>query len=164
MPQKRNPHLSQDVMAYAAQIRTMVPLAMESVMTEHEANRQTSLMMRYAEREVCTLMGDTLERVRLLAEGLVLKPERMRANLDLTDGLIMAEPMMLALGEYVGRQEAHDIVYDAAQEGRCRRQNLHRTAVRRQTGDRAFIDGTDRKTIGPNRLYRPMRQDGGGTS
>lgn len=115
MPQKRNPHLSQDVMAYAAQIRTMVPLAMESVMTEHEANRQTSLMMRYAEREVCTLMGDTLERVRLLAEGLVLKPERMRANLDLTDGLIMAEPMMLALGEYVGRQEAHDIVYDAAQ-------------------------------------------------
>ncbi len=45
----------------------------------------------------------------------MLKPERMRANLDLTDGLIMAEPMMLALGEYVGRQEAHDVVYDAAQ-------------------------------------------------
>ncbi|MEC7302387.1 MAG: adenylosuccinate lyase family protein [Pseudomonadota bacterium] len=136
MPQKRNPHLSQDVMAYAAQIRTMVPLAMESVMTEHEANRQTSLMMRYAEREVCTLMGDTLERVRLLAEGLVLKPERMRANLDLTDGLIMAEPMMLALGEYVGRQEAHDIVYDAAQE-----------AV---VGDKTFIEllSADKRVTG----------------
>lgn len=115
MPQKRNPHLSQDIMAYAAQIRTMVPLALETVMTEHEANRQTSLMMRHAQGQVCNLMGDTLERVRILAEGLVLKPERMRANLDLTDGLIMAEPMMLALGEHVGRQEAHDIVYDAAQ-------------------------------------------------
>lgn len=115
MPQKRNPHLSQDVMAYAAQMRTMVPLALETVMTEHEANRQTSLMMRYAQGEVCALMGDTLERVRILAEGLVLKPERMRANLDLTDGLIMAEPMMLALGEFIGRQEAHDVVYDAAQ-------------------------------------------------
>ncbi len=136
MPQKRNPHLSQDVMAYAAQIRTMVPLAMESVMTEHEANRQTSLMMRYAEREVCTLMGDTLERVRLLAEGLVLKPERMRANLDLTDGLIMAEPMMLALGEYVGRQEAHDIVYDTAQEA--------------AVGDKTFIEllSTDKRVTG----------------
>ena len=136
MPQKRNPHLSQDVMAYAAQIRTMVPLAMESVMTEHEANRQTSLMMRYAEREVCTLMGDTLERVRLLAEGLVLKPERMRANLDLTDGLIMAEPMMLALGEYVGRQEAHDIVYDAAQEA--------------AVGDKTFIEllSADKRVTG----------------
>ena len=115
MPQKRNPHLSQDVMAYAAQIRTMVPLALETVMTEHEANRQTSLMMRYAQGEVCALMGDTLERVRILTEGLVLKPERMRANLELTDGLIMAEPMMLALGEFIGRQEAHDVVYDAAQ-------------------------------------------------
>ena len=115
MPQKRNPHLSQDVMAYAAQIRTMVPLALETVMTEHEANRQTSLMMRHAQNQVCVLMGDTLERVRILAEGMVLKPERMRANLDLTEGLIMAEPIMLALGEHVGRQEAHDIVYDAAQ-------------------------------------------------
>ncbi|MED6311284.1 MAG: adenylosuccinate lyase family protein [Pseudomonadota bacterium] len=136
MPQKRNPHLSQDVMAYAAQIRTMVPLAMESVMTEHEANRQTSLMMRYAEREVCTLMGDTLERIRLLAEGLVLKPERMRANLDLTDGLIMAEPMMLALGEYVGRQEAHDIVYDTAQEA--------------AVGDKTFIEllSADKRVTG----------------
>ena len=39
----------------------------------------------------------------------------MRANLYLTEGLIMAEPVMLALGEYIGRQEAHDVVYDAAQ-------------------------------------------------
>jgi adenylosuccinate lyase len=115
MPQKRNPHLSQDIMAYAAQIRAMVPLALEAIMTEHEANRQTSLMMRHAQNQVCILLGDTLERVRILAEGLVLKPERMRANLDLSEGLIMAEPMMLALGEIVGRQEAHDIVYDAAQ-------------------------------------------------
>ena len=115
MPQKRNPHLSQDIMAYAAQIRTMVPLALEAVMTEHEANRQTSLMMRHSQNQVCVLLGDTLERVRILAEGLVLKPARMRANLDLSQGLIMAEPIMLALGEYVGRQEAHDIVYDAAQ-------------------------------------------------
>ena len=115
MPQKRNPHLSQDIMAYAAQIRTMLPLALEAVMTEHEANRQTSLMMRHAQNQVCALLGDTLERTRILAEGLVLKPERMRANLDLTEGLIMAEPVMLALGEHVGRQEAHDIVYDAAQ-------------------------------------------------
>ena len=115
MPQKRNPFTSQDIMAYSAQIRTMVPLALETVMTEHEANRQTSLMMRQAQNQVCVLMGDTLERMRILAQGLVLKPDRMRANLDLTEGLIMAEPIMLALGGHVGRQEAHDIVYDAAQ-------------------------------------------------
>jgi len=115
MPQKRNPHFSQDVMAYTAQVRTMVPLALEAIMTEHEANRQTSLMMRTAQSDVCGLVGDILERVRMLIEGLELKPERMRANLDLMDGLVMAEPMMLSLGEHIGRQEAHDVVYDAAQ-------------------------------------------------
>jgi 3-carboxy-cis,cis-muconate cycloisomerase len=115
MPQKRNPKFSQDIMAYSAEIRAMVPLALEAVMTEHEANRQTALMMRQAQNNVCVLLGNVLERVRILAEGVVLKPKRMRENLDLSEGLIMAEPIMLALGEHVGRQEAHDIVYDAAQ-------------------------------------------------
>jgi adenylosuccinate lyase len=40
----------------------------------------------------------------------------MRANLDLGGGLIMAEAVMLDLGLAIGRQHAHDAVYDAAQE------------------------------------------------
>jgi 3-carboxy-cis,cis-muconate cycloisomerase len=47
--------------------------------------------------------------------GLRLDPERMRRNLDLGGGLIMAEAVMLKLGAQIGRQHAHDIVYDAAQ-------------------------------------------------
>jgi adenylosuccinate lyase len=47
--------------------------------------------------------------------GLQLDPARMRANLDLGGGLIMAEAVMLKLGETIVRQHAHDIVYDAAQ-------------------------------------------------
>ena len=39
----------------------------------------------------------------------------MRANLDLGGGLIMAEAVMLDLGKTIGRQHAHDVVYDAAQ-------------------------------------------------
>jgi len=39
----------------------------------------------------------------------------MRANLDLGGGLIMAEAVMLDLGAAIGRQHAHDVVYDAAQ-------------------------------------------------
>src|SRR5437763_35712 len=47
--------------------------------------------------------------------GLRLDPERMRQNLDLGGGLIMAEAVMLNLGQTIGRQHAHDVVYDAAQ-------------------------------------------------
>jgi adenylosuccinate lyase len=47
-------------------------------------------------------------------KGLELHPERMRANLDLGGGLIVAEAVMLELGATLGRQHAHDVVYDAA--------------------------------------------------
>jgi adenylosuccinate lyase len=47
--------------------------------------------------------------------GLRVDPARMRRNLDLGGGLIMAEAVMLELGAAIGRQHAHDVVYDAAQ-------------------------------------------------
>jgi 3-carboxy-cis,cis-muconate cycloisomerase len=115
MPQKRNPKLSQDIIAAAAEIRALVPLALEAMQTEHEADRTTSVMMNRALFQACELTGDMLERMIALLGGLSVFPERMRRNLDLSGGLIMAEALMLELGKAIGRQRAHDAVYEAAQ-------------------------------------------------
>jgi 3-carboxy-cis,cis-muconate cycloisomerase len=115
MPQKRNPKLCQDIIAAAAEVRAMVPLALEAMMTEHEADRTTSLIMDAAEGRTCIAIGDILARLGEILRGLALDPKRMRANLDLGHGLIMAEAVMLDLGKAIGRQHAHDVVYDAAQ-------------------------------------------------
>src|SRR4030088_64615 len=115
MPQKRNPKLSQDIIAAAAQIRAMVPLALEAMQTEHEADRTTSIMMHRALAQSCELTGDMLQRLIVLLSGLQVFPARMRENLDLSGGLIMAEALMLELGKQIGRHRAHDAVYDAAQ-------------------------------------------------
>jgi len=115
MPQKRNPKLCQDIIAAAAEIRSTVPLALEAMMTEHEADRTTSVMMDAAEARACIATGDMLSRLVEVLRGLRLDPERMRANLDLGGGLIMAEAVMLSLGKEIGRQHAHDVVYEAAQ-------------------------------------------------
>lgn len=115
MPQKRNPVYCQDVIAGAAEIRSLVPLALEAMQTEHEADRTTALMIREATARACILTGDVLLRVSTIMEGITLKPERMRRNLGLGGGLIMAEAVMLQLGGAIGRQHAHDVVYDAAQ-------------------------------------------------
>jgi 3-carboxy-cis,cis-muconate cycloisomerase len=115
MPQKRNPKLSQDIIAAAAQIRALVPLALEAMQTEHEADRTTSIMMSRALVQACELTGDMLQRLMVLLDGLQVFPARMRENLDLSGGLIMAEALMLELGTQIGRQRAHDAVYDAAQ-------------------------------------------------
>ena len=115
MPQKRNPKLCQDIIALAAEVRTSVPLALEAMQTEHEADRTTSLMMDAAEARACIAMGDLLSRLGEVLRGLQVDPVRMRRNLDLGGGLIMAEAVMLELGATLGRQHAHDVVYDAAQ-------------------------------------------------
>jgi len=115
MPQKRNPKLCQDIIAAAAEIRSQVPLALEAMTTEHEADRTTSLMMDTAEQRSCIATGDMLSRLLEVIRGLRLDPARMRANLDLGGGLIMAEAVMLDIGAAIGRQHAHDAVYDAAQ-------------------------------------------------
>jgi adenylosuccinate lyase len=115
MPQKRNPKLCQDIIAAAAEVRSVVPLALEAMMTEHEADRTTSLMMDGAEARACIATGDMLARLAEIMRGLKVDAGRMRANLDLGGGLIMAEAVMLDLGLAIGRQHAHDVVYDAAQ-------------------------------------------------
>ena len=115
MPQKRNPKLGQDIVAAAAQIRTMVPLALESMMTEHEADRTTSVTMDRALTQAAVQTGDMLQYMIELFSGIQVFPERMRSNLDLSGGLIMSEALMLELGRRIGRQRAHDAIYDAAQ-------------------------------------------------
>ena len=84
MPQKRNPKLSQDIIAAAAQIRALVPLALEAMQTEHEADRTTSIMMSRALVQACELTGDMLQRMMVLLDGLQVFPDRMRENLDLS--------------------------------------------------------------------------------
>jgi 3-carboxy-cis,cis-muconate cycloisomerase len=115
MPQKRNPKLCQDIIAAAAEVRASVPLALEAMQTEHEADRTTSLIMEAAEARAAIALGDALARLVEVLQGLRLDPARMRRNLDLGGGLIMAEAVMLKLGVKIGRQHAHDVVYDAAQ-------------------------------------------------
>jgi 3-carboxy-cis,cis-muconate cycloisomerase len=85
-------------------------------------------MMDRAVTQACMLTGDILQRLDVVLSGLQVFPEHMRRNLDLSGGLIMAESLMLELGKQIGRQRAHDVVYDAAQaaatEGRAFRELL----------------------------------------
>jgi 3-carboxy-cis,cis-muconate cycloisomerase len=86
------------------------------MMTEHEANRATTVMMRSAIGPAAILTGDCLGRLSAICSGLELSPERMRQNLDLTGGMILSEAIMMELGKTLGRQEAHDVIYEAAED------------------------------------------------
>src|SRR5437773_9835112 len=76
MPQKRNPKLSQDIIAAAAQIRALVPLALAATQTAHEADRTPRSMMSRALVQACELTGDMPQRLIVLMDGLQVFPER----------------------------------------------------------------------------------------
>jgi adenylosuccinate lyase len=128
MPQKRNPRLCQDVVAWASEIRTFVPMSLEAMQTEHEADKTTSMMINSAIDRTCVLMGQIIKGLVEIFSDLKVFPDRMRQNLDLSGGLILSERIMLELGRKMGRQKAHDAVYEAAQrsvnEGRPFSQTL----------------------------------------
>ncbi|MFZ3592497.1 hypothetical protein [Streptomyces sp. BH104] len=115
MPQKRNPQLCQDILGITAEVRALVPLALESLHNEHEADHAPSALFD-AQARACVLTGESLERLILILGKLCLNPERMRSNLALTGGLISAEAIMIELGQLIGRQHAHEVIYDAAQK------------------------------------------------
>ncbi|WP_102157594.1 lyase family protein [Zhihengliuella halotolerans] len=115
MPHKRNPQLCQDILSISAEIRSLVPLALEGMLEDHEVDGAATAMRDGALGRAVVLGGDLLIRVAVVLEGLELDEERMKQNLHLTQGLIASESIMMALAEHLGRQAAHDVVYEAAQ-------------------------------------------------
>ncbi|MFT4136686.1 lyase family protein [Microbacterium sp.] len=114
MPQKRNAKASMSIVTGAAQVRALVPLALEATIQAHEVDGTRSAMMDRAVEQSATLLDAVLLGLGRMLSGLRIDPERMRANLDLTRGLISAEAVMMRLAETIGRQEAHTVVHHAA--------------------------------------------------
>ena len=114
MPHKRNPQLSDDCITIGAQLRALVPLALEGMLQDHENDGAHSAMIDDAVQRACELTGDLLVRLEVIVAGLKVDPARMRANLGLSGGMISSEAVMLGLGRAIGRPDAHEVVYDAA--------------------------------------------------
>ena len=62
--------------------------------------------------EAFCLMAGALKQSRYVLEGLEVEAAQMRANIDITGGLVMSEAVMMGLGRHIGREVAHDLVYD----------------------------------------------------
>jgi 3-carboxy-cis,cis-muconate cycloisomerase len=117
MPHKRNPQLSDDCITIGAQLRTLVPLALEGMLHDHEVDGAHSAMLDDALERACVLTADLLARLEVIVSGLDVDPARMRANLALSGGMISSEEVMLELGRAIGRPAAHEVVTDAARAG-----------------------------------------------
>ena len=113
MPQKRNPISSELILACAKAVRQHAGLMLDAMVQDYERATGPWHAEWIALPEAFILTGGALHQAKFMLDGLIVDEARMRKNLDMTDGLIVAEAVMMGLAPHLGRNEAHDIVYDA---------------------------------------------------
>jgi 3-carboxy-cis,cis-muconate cycloisomerase len=112
MPQKRNPISCLYIHATVALVRQHVAVLLEAAVADHERSTGPWEIEWISLPEIFLLTAGALAQTRLLVCGLEVDVDRMRANLDLTCGMIVSEAVMMGLAPHLGRQRAHDLVYD----------------------------------------------------
>ena len=128
LPHKRNPVGSVLAIACARRVRGEAAILLEAMPAEHERAAGAWQAEWQALSAALAYTGGAAAAMREVLEGLEVHPERMRANLDATGGLVLAEAVSSALAERLGRHEAHALVEAAARRaagaGRSLRKEL----------------------------------------
>jgi 3-carboxy-cis,cis-muconate cycloisomerase len=110
MPHKRNPAASAVALAAAIRVPGIVATLLAAMPQEHERGLGGWQAEWETLPKTFLLASGSLRAMTEAMEGIRLDPQRMRANIDATRGLVMAEAVMMALAERIGRLEAHDLV------------------------------------------------------
>ncbi|MDI9441345.1 MAG: adenylosuccinate lyase [Firmicutes bacterium] len=117
MPHKRNPIGSENMTGVARVMRGYMLTAYENVALWHERDISHSSAERIILPDATILMNYMLNRFRRIVEQLVVFPDMMKRNMDLSLGLIYSQQVMLALVDKgLSREEAYNIVQPLAME------------------------------------------------
>ncbi len=113
MPQKRNPISSELIVACAKLVRQHCALMLDAMVQDFERATGPWHAEWIALPESYLATAGALRQAKLMLAGLSVDTQRMQRNLELTSGLIVTEAVMMGLAPKLGRQQAHDVVYDA---------------------------------------------------
>src|ERR1051326_5254227 len=116
MPQKRNPISCELILALAKALRQHAGLALDAMIGDFERATGPWHAEWIALPESFCYAAGALHQAAFMIGGLIVDPARMAKNLGMTHGLIVAEAVMMGLAPHTGRNEAHDLVYDACRQ------------------------------------------------
>jgi adenylosuccinate lyase len=117
MPHKRNPIKSEQVAGLARVVRANAAAAVEDVALWHERDISHSSVERIILPDSTTLLDHMQRRVLALVEGMVVDPQRMRENLELTHGALFSQRLLLSLiAAGSTRDDAYRVVQRLAQQ------------------------------------------------
>jgi 3-carboxy-cis,cis-muconate cycloisomerase len=154
MPHKRNPVAAATALAAA----TMAPNLAATILAAQVQDHERSAGPWHAEwptlPTLLLVTSGALAAIVDIAEGLEVDVARMRANLDTTGGLIMAEAVTMALAEKLGKSDAHHLVEAASKKAVAGKKHL-RDILADDSQVTALLGGD-----GLARLFEPMAYQG----
>ena len=112
MPQKRNPISSCYIHAAISVVRQHTAALLDAMVADHERSTGPWEIEWIVLPEAFCLLSGALKHALLVVSGLEVDAQRMREVLAITNGLDVSEAVMMGLGRYLGREYAHDLVYD----------------------------------------------------
>ncbi|WP_444942312.1 3-carboxy-cis,cis-muconate cycloisomerase [Microbulbifer sp. ZKSA004] len=111
MPQKHNPLSAVLISGTVPVVRQQVASLLEAMVEDHERATGPWEIEWIVLPEIFCLTASVLSQARFALEGLQVFPEKMMRNLEMTGGLVLSEAVMMGLGPKLGRENAHDLVY-----------------------------------------------------
>ena len=124
MPQKRNPIASCYIHAQISVVRQHAAALMDAMVADHERSTGPWEIEWIVLPEAFCLIAGALKQARAVVEGLEVDAQAMRRNIEMTGGLVMSEAVMMGLAPHLGRERAHDLVYDLCRESLATRRPL----------------------------------------
>ena len=113
MPQKRNPISCELILGGGKVIRQHAAVVMDAMAADFERATGPWHAEWIAVPEAFVLGAGVLHQANFMLSGLQVQTERRRRDLEMTGGLIVSEAVMMGLAPALGRNTAHDVVYDA---------------------------------------------------
>ena len=150
MPHKRNPVSAAVVLSAATRVPGLVATMLSAMVQEHERGLGGWHAEWETLPEIFSLTHGALTQVLHVVSGIELDRDRMRANLDVTRGLLAAEAVALALGQTLGKQQAHHLIEEASRISIASRRPL-RDVLAESAKVRAQLDDAALE-----RLFDPM--------
>ena len=112
MPHKRNPNGAEGMVSMSKLVKGNLLVMYESMIQEHERDGAAWKVEWVAMPEAFIFAGSAMAKAKKVLNGLVVNKEKMEQNLDILKGLLLSEAAMLCLGEKLGKQTAHEVVYE----------------------------------------------------
>ena len=117
MPHKRNPAIVENAACVSNTLKANLSVLTDMMKHQHERDGAIWKMEWKIMPEMCLMLSVILDNMKTVLGGLNVHVEKMRHNMDILGGFMLAERVMFALSDKAGKQTAHEIVYEASMSG-----------------------------------------------